>query len=48
MLFWVYMLIVVWIAVLLVMELFGERNWRRQVALSLLLIPFVLRILQLK
>ncbi|MBN2226157.1 MAG: hypothetical protein JW763_02215 [candidate division Zixibacteria bacterium] len=48
MLYWIYVLITVFLTVLIVMELFTEKNWKQQIALAMLLLPFVLRILQIK
>jgi hypothetical protein len=48
MLHWTYVVIALFIAVLVVRELFAERSWRNQIALALVLIPLVLRILQIK
>lgn len=48
MLFWIYILIVVLVTVITLVELFSERDWKKQIALAMLLIPFILRILQIK
>lgn len=45
---WVYIVMTAGFAALVVRELFGERRWREQVALALLLIPLLLRILHVK
>ncbi len=48
MLYWIYVLITVFLTTLIVMELFTEKRWKQQIALAMLLLPFVLRILQIK
>jgi hypothetical protein len=48
MLFWIYIIIITYFAVLLVTEMFAEKDWKKQIALMMVLIPFVLRILQIK
>ena len=48
MLYWTYILITVLLASVMVIELFGEKDWKKQVALGMVLIVFVLRILQIK
>jgi hypothetical protein len=48
MLHWTYVVIAAFVFVLVIRELFFERNWRNQVALALVLIPLLLRILQIK
>jgi hypothetical protein len=48
MLHWTYIAIAVFVFVLVLRELFAERNWRNQIALALVLIPLVLRILHIK
>ena len=48
MLHWTYVLITAFVFVLIIRELFAERNWRNQVALVLVLIPLLLRILHIK
>lgn len=48
MLYWTYVLITVFLAAIVVIELFTERDWKKQVTLSMVLIVFVLRILQIK
>ncbi len=48
MLHWIYTAMAAWIAWLLLEELFEEKSWRIQVSLVLILIPLVLRILQIK
>jgi hypothetical protein len=45
---WTYIAIAVFLFVLVLRELFAERNWRNQIALALVLIPLVLRILHIK
>jgi hypothetical protein len=48
MLHWTYIVIAGFVLVLVIRELFAERNWRNQVALALVLIPLLLRILHIK
>jgi hypothetical protein len=48
MLHWTYVVIAAFVVVLVIRELFAERNWRNQVALALVLIPLLLRILHIK
>jgi hypothetical protein len=48
MLYVIYIAIALFILILIVRELFLERHWRNQVALALVVIPLVLRILQVK
>jgi hypothetical protein len=48
MLHWTYILIAALVVVLVIRELFAERNWRNQMALALVLIPLFLRILHIK
>jgi hypothetical protein len=48
MLFWIYILIAVLITGIVLVELFSEKDWKKQIALAMLLIPFILRILQIK
>lgn len=48
MLFWIYLLLVLIIMILLLVELFSEKDWKKQLGLSLLLIPFILRMFLIK
>ena len=48
MLHWTYVVIAAFIFVLVIRELFSERNWRNQIALALVLVPLLLRILHIK
>jgi hypothetical protein len=48
MLFLIYILIVVFLAFIVLIELFSEKEWKRQIAYVMILIPFILRILQIK
>ena len=48
MLFTIYILILVLLSVIIIKELFEEKDWRKQIALIMVLIPFILRILQIK
>jgi hypothetical protein len=48
MLHWTYIAIAAFFVILVIRELFAERNWRNQIALALVLIPLLLRILHIK
>jgi len=48
MLHWIYIAMVCWITALVLQELFQEKSWRNQIALSLVLIPLLLRIFHIK
>ncbi|MFH0990693.1 MAG: hypothetical protein V1799_11830 [bacterium] len=48
MLHWVYIGIAVLVLGLVLRELYGERNWKNQIALALVVIPLLLRILHIK
>ncbi len=48
MLFWIYIVIISFLAFVLLIEFFKEEKWINQVALAMVLITFVLRILQIK
>jgi hypothetical protein len=48
MLFWIYILIITYFTVIVIMELFSEKDWKKQIALMMVLVPFILRILQIK
>jgi len=48
MLFTIYILILLLLATIVVIELFKEMEWKKQIAYVMILIPFVLRILQIK
>ncbi|MBN2093436.1 hypothetical protein JW964_27675 [candidate division KSB1 bacterium] len=48
MLFWIYIAIVLFLTIIILNELFNEKDWRKQIALAMLLIVFILRILQIK
>jgi hypothetical protein len=48
MLYVIYIAIALLILLLVVRELFLERQWRNQIALAMIIIPLVLRILQVK
>jgi ABC-type molybdate transport system permease subunit len=43
-----YILITVIIAALVSVEMFREKSWRHQLAMALILMPLILRILQIK
>jgi hypothetical protein len=48
MLFYVYIIITAVIAAIVLMELFREKSWRHQLAMVIIIIPLVLRVLQIK
>lgn len=48
MLYWIYIVIISFLAFVLLTEFFKEKKWINQVALAMVLITFVLRILQIK
>lgn len=48
MLFWTYIAIVALISVMLLAELWKEKDWRVQVAMAMTLVVCVLRVLRIK
>lgn len=44
----IYSLILLFFTTILVLEFFKERDWRKMVAVSMVLLVFVLRLLQIK
>lgn len=48
MLFWIYIVIAFILVIVTLKEMFEEKDWKNQIAFAMLLIPFVLRILQIK
>nr|MBN2278078.1 hypothetical protein [candidate division Zixibacteria bacterium] len=48
MLYWIYVLITLFLSIIIIIELFSEKQWKKQIALAMVLLPFVLRILQIK
>lgn len=48
MLYWIYIIIISFLAIVLFIEFFKEEKWINQVAMAMVLITFVLRILQIK
>jgi membrane protein YdbS with pleckstrin-like domain len=48
MLFWIYIAIVLVCAVLIIIELFDEKEIKNQFALALILIPLLLRVFLIK
>ncbi len=48
MLYWIYVVIAGIVLALVLRELVRERQWRLQLALAIIVIPLVLRILQVK
>jgi hypothetical protein len=48
MLYWIYVLIAGLVLALVLRELVQERQWRSQLALAIIVIPLLLRILQVK
>jgi hypothetical protein len=48
MLYWTYILIVGFLSVTLISEIWSEADWKRQAALAMVLLVFILRVLQIK
>ena len=48
MLFWIYNIITLGLALIIGAELFNEKIWRIQIALALISIPLILRVLGVK
>lgn len=48
MLYWVYILMAAYISILILIEMFAEKAWKKQMALAMVLLIFVLRVLQIK
>ena len=48
MIFWLYIIILFVLSSVIIKELFEETNWKKQVALVMVLIPFLLRIFLIK
>ncbi|MBW7888157.1 MAG: hypothetical protein H3C35_07340 [Bacteroidetes bacterium] len=48
MVFYLYIAITVIIALILLSELWKEKNWKQQLLIVIILLPLVLRILQIK
>ncbi len=44
----IYSLILLFVTVILVLEFFKEKDWRKMIAVSMVLLVFVLRLLQIK
>lgn len=44
----VYLLIASYISIIIIIEVFNQKKWKNQVSLTLILIPLILRILQIK
>jgi hypothetical protein len=47
-LYWIYTLIIGFLSVIVLAELFGENDWKKQIALAMVLLVFILRVLQIK
>jgi len=47
-LYWIYTLIIAFLSALILTELFGEKDWKKQIALAMVLLVFILRVLQIK
>jgi hypothetical protein len=45
---WIYRLIVLVVLALVAMELYSERDWRKQIVAVMVLVPLTLRLLMLK
>lgn len=48
MLFWVYIVVAAYLAVVVGIELFSERAWKKQIAYAMILVPLILRVLLIK
>jgi len=48
MLYWVYIVMTGYLSAIVLWELFAEKGWKKQVALAMVLLIFVLRVLQIK
>ena len=48
MLYWIYIAIAAFISIMLLVELFKEKDWRTQVAIAMIFIVCVLRVLRIK
>jgi len=48
MLTWIYRLIVAVVLVLVALDLWNERDWRKQVVAVMVIVPLLLRVLMIK
>lgn len=48
MLYWIYIAIAAFISIMLLVEMFREKDWRGQVAIAMILMVCVLRVLRIK
>ncbi|NOX89746.1 MAG: hypothetical protein GXO77_12020 [Calditrichaeota bacterium] len=48
MLYWIYILILVYLTVIVLIEFFSAEGWIKKITYAMLLLPFILRILQIK
>jgi hypothetical protein len=48
MLHWIYIGLMSLITIVIIVEIFAEKNWRRQLAFAIAVIPFILAILHIK
>ena len=48
MLFWIYLVIVIYLSVVVILEMFSEQSWKKQAAYAIILLPFILRVLLIK
>ncbi len=48
MMFYLYIIITAVIATIIFAEMFREKNWKHQLAMAIILVPLVLRVLQIK
>lgn len=48
MLFWIYIVIALIVSVIVVIELYDEKEFKKQIALALVLIPLLLRVFLIK
>ncbi len=48
MLHWIYIALMFLIMMVMIIEMFTEKNWRRQLAFAIAVIPFILAVLHIK
>jgi hypothetical protein len=48
MLHWIYIALMFLIMVVMIIEMFAEKNWRRQLAFAIAVIPLILAVLHIK
>ncbi|MBD3179790.1 MAG: hypothetical protein GF417_09410 [Candidatus Latescibacteria bacterium] len=47
-LYWIYIVITAFIFIMLMMEFWKEDDWRKQIAIAMVMVVFILRILQIR